>query len=216
MDMPRTGVAALDEFLGGSLPRGAILDVYGPGGSGKSQILMRAAAEAAAAGFRAAFVDTTGGFRPERIMQMIPLPAILDNIVVFRATSAAEQAAAPAMVTDADLLLIDGITDLFLYEYAGEEKAPARVRELIAHMRDVSRRALAHNMAVVVSNTIRYAGGAEEESMRRVVDMYTHVKMRLSGGPAHMAECTKWDSSVRFGYTLDASGLRSTQPLGSP
>ena len=211
MDMLRTGVDALDEFLGGSLPRGAILDVYGPGGSGKSQVLMRAAAESAAAGFRAAFVDATGDFRPERIIQMIPVPAILDNIAVFRATSTAEQAAAPAMATDANLLLIDGITELFLYEYAGEEKAPVRTRELTAHIRDVSRLALAHDMAVIISNTIRYAGDGEVESMRRVVDMYTHIKMRLSGGPAHVAECTKWDSSVRFGYELDAGGLRSVQ-----
>ena len=209
VNMPRTGIAALDGFLGGSLPRGAILDVYGPGGSGKSQVLMRAAAESAAAGFRTAFVDATGDFRPERIMQMIPVPAILDRIAVLRATSTAEQVAAPAMAADADLLLIDGITELFLYEYAGEEKAPGRARELTTHMRDVSRRALAHNMAVIISNTIRYTGDGEAESMRRVVDMYTHIKMRLSGRPAHIAECTKWDSSVRFGYKLDTGGLRS-------
>lgn len=211
MDALRTGIVALDEFLGGSLPRGIILDVYGPGGSGKSQVLMRAAAEAAAAGFRAAFVDTTGAFRPERIIQMIPAPAILDNIAVLRATSTAEQAAAPAMVTDADLLLIDSLTDLFSYEYAGEEKAPARAREMTVHMRDVSRLAVTHDMTVMVSNTMRYVGEGQAESMRRVVDMYTHIKMRLSGGPEYTAECTKWDSSVRFGYTLDEGGLRSVQ-----
>ena len=205
----RTGMAALDEFLGGYLPRGIVLDIYGPGGSGKSQLLMQAAAEAAAAGCRVAFVDTTGAFRPERILQMRPVPGILDNIGVLRATSVAEQVAAPAMAGDADLLILDNVTDLFSYEYAGEERAPARGRELTTHMREIARWAVTSDAAVMVANTVRQAGDGDVESMRRVVDLYTHVKLRLSGGPEYVAECGRWDATARFGYTIHAGGLRS-------
>ena len=209
----RTGMAALDEFLGGSLPRGIILDVYGPGGSGKSQLLMQAAAEAAAAGFRVAFVDTTGAFRPERILQMRPVPGILHGIDVLRATSVAEQVAAPAMAGDVDLLLLDNITDLFSYEY-GEEKAPARGRELASHMREIARWAITYDAGVMVANTVRRAGDDNVESMRHVVDLYTHVKLRLSGGPEYVAECSRWDATARFGYTIHAGGLRSGPVAG--
>lgn len=204
----RTGMVALDEFLGGSLPRGMILDIYGPGGSGKSQLLMQAAAGAAAAGCRVAFVDTTGAFRPERILQMRPAPRILHGIDVLRATSVAEQVAAPAMAGNVDLLLLDNITDLFSYEY-GEEKAPARGRELASHMREIARWAITYDAGVMVANTVRRAGDYNVESMRHVVDLYTHAKMRLSGGPEYVAECSRWDSTARFGYTIHAGGLRS-------
>ncbi|MBI1658449.1 MAG: hypothetical protein IS632_06720 [Thaumarchaeota archaeon] len=209
----RTGMVALDEFLGGSLPRGMILDVYGPGGSGKSQLLMQAATEAAAAGCRVAFVDTTGAFRPERILQMHPAPGILHDIDVLRATSVAEQVAAPAMAGDVDLLLLDNITDLFSYEY-GEEKAPARGRELAVHMREIARWAITYDAGVVVANTVRRAGDNNVESMRHVVDLYTHAKLRLSGGPEYMAECSRWDATARFGYTIHAGGLRSGPVAG--
>ena len=134
----QTGIDGLDEFLGGSLPRNVILDVYGPGGSGKSQLLMQAAVEAAAAGFRVAFVDTTGDFRPERMLQMHPQHSVLDHIGVLRATCVAEQMAAPAMTGDVDLLLVDNVTDLFMYEYSGEEAAPMRTHMLGAHMRSMA------------------------------------------------------------------------------
>ena len=205
----RTGVDMLDEFLGGALPRGITLDVYGPGGSGKSQVLTRAAAEAAAGGFRVAFVDTTGHFRPERVLQMRPQPAALDRIMVLRATSVAEQVAAPARIGDMDMLLVDNVTDLFSYEYSGEGTAPARGRMLGKHMLDMSRRAARDGIAVMVANTVRYDGDGEAESMRRVMDLYTHVKVRLSGGPEHIAECRTWNASARFKYRVYEGGIRS-------
>lgn len=205
----RTGVGMLDEFLGGSLPRGVTLDVYGPGGSGKSQVLMRAAAEAAAGGFRVVFVDTTGHFRPERILQMLPRRAVLDRIMVLRATSVAEQVAAPARAGHTDLLLVDNVTDLFSYEYSGEGAGSARGRALGAHMLDLSQRAARNGIAVMVANAVRYTGNGEAESMRRVMDLYTHVKVRLSGGPERIAECRMWNTSARFRYRVYEGGIRS-------
>jgi DNA repair protein RAD51 len=118
------------------------------------------------------------------------------------------------MAGDADLLILDNVTDLFSYEYSGEERAPARGRELTAHMREISRWAIASDAAVMVANTVRQAGDGNVESMRRVVDLYTHVKLRLSGGPEYTAECGKWDATVRFGYTIHAGGLRSGRVSG--
>lgn len=203
-----TGIDALDGFLGGVLQRGIILDVYGPGGSGKSHVLMRAAAEAAAGGFRVALVDTTGHFRPERLLQ-ISSHDILDAIMVLRATSVAEQVAVPSMTGDVDLLLIDNVTDLFAYEYSDERSAPDRGRMLAMHMRDISWQATHGGMAVIVANTMRYTGNGGAESMQHVMDMYTHTKLWLSGAPEYEAEYRRWDAIMRFTYAIYDNGIRS-------
>ena len=210
--MIRTGVDALDEFLGGALPRGMILDVYGPGGSGKTQILLQVSAAAAEAGHRVAYIDTTGSFRPERVLEMCRSSgtAVLERTGVFRATSVSEQAGALRRLDDGiSILVVDNVTDLFIYEYSGERRAFARSHLLMDHMRELSRLALAMDIPVVVSNMIRYAGDRELESMGRVIDLFTHVKMRLSGHPDYTALCSRLGAQAQFTYSLGRSGMLS-------
>ena len=61
-----TGFAKLDSILGGGLGGGAITDVYGPAGSGKTQLAKQAAAACLARGGSAVLDDKTGKFRPGR------------------------------------------------------------------------------------------------------------------------------------------------------
>jgi recombination protein RecA len=58
-----TGSLALDEALGvGGLPRGRIVEVFGPESSGKTTLLLHAIAQAQAAGGIAAFIDAEHAF----------------------------------------------------------------------------------------------------------------------------------------------------------
>jgi len=52
-----TGSLSLDLALGGGLPKGRIVEIYGPESSGKTTIALHAIAEVQRAGGRAAFVD---------------------------------------------------------------------------------------------------------------------------------------------------------------
>ena len=212
-----TRIDALDDFLGGSLPGGTILDIYGPGGSGKTQVLFQVAAAAAEAGDRVAYVDTTGAFRPERVLQMCRSPgtAILKRIDVLRATSVLEQEESLRRIDGgASVLLVDNVTDLFMYEYPGERMAFARGHRLMMHVRELSRLALSREIPVVVSNMIRQVSDREVESMGHVTDLFTHIKMRLSGRPEYTAWCQHPAAKVQFGYSLDTSGVRSRQDGG--
>lgn len=207
-----TRVGALDDFLGGRVPGGMILDVYGPAGAGKTQILLQISAVAAAGGRHVAYVDAAGGFRPERILQMAGRGGadILDNISVLRAASVSDQLGAPRrLAPDVSVLLVDNVTDLFLYEYAGDRRVSYRSHLFMKHMRDLSLLARAKNIPVVVSNMIRHANGQETESMGRAIGLYTHAKMRLSGSPEYMARCSSLDRTVQFGYSVEGWGVRS-------
>lgn len=209
-----TRIEALDGFLGGALPGGTILDIYGPGGSGKTQVLFQVAAAAAEAGHRVAYVDTTGAFRPERVLQMCRSPGttILERVDVFRATSVPDQEEALRRIDGkVSVLLVDNVTDLFMYEYAGERTAFARTHRLITYMRALSRLALSRGIPVVVSNMIRHVSDREVESMGHVTDLFTHIKMHLSGRPEYTAWCRHPAARVQFGYSLDVSGVRSRQ-----
>src|SRR5687767_13775424 len=61
-----TGSIALDLALGiGGLPRGRVVEIYGPESSGKTSIALHAVANAQAAGGIAAFIDAEHALDPE-------------------------------------------------------------------------------------------------------------------------------------------------------
>ena len=59
-----TGALTLDAALGGGLPKGRIVEIYGPESSGKTTIALHAIAEAQKAGGRAALIDAEHAFDP--------------------------------------------------------------------------------------------------------------------------------------------------------
>lgn len=60
-----TGVLSLDLALGGGLPRGRIVEIYGPEGSGKTTLALSVAAEAQKNGGKVAFIDAEHALDPE-------------------------------------------------------------------------------------------------------------------------------------------------------
>ncbi|HEY3034598.1 MAG TPA: recombinase RecA, partial [Streptosporangiaceae bacterium] len=61
-----TGAIALDVALGiGGLPRGRVVEIYGPEGSGKTTVALHAVANAQKAGGIAAFIDAEHALDPE-------------------------------------------------------------------------------------------------------------------------------------------------------
>ena len=78
-----TGSTALDVALGvGGLPRGRVVEIYGPESSGKTTLTLHAVANAQKAGGIVAFIDAEHALDPEyaqearrRHRQPDPLPA---------------------------------------------------------------------------------------------------------------------------------------------
>ncbi|CAN5580710.1 hypothetical protein BH23ACI1_BH23ACI1_28870 [soil metagenome] len=63
-DAAATGMAAIDEALGGGLRRGHVSEIVGPRSSGRTTLVCSALAEAAARGEMTALIDTSDRFDP--------------------------------------------------------------------------------------------------------------------------------------------------------
>ena len=128
--MISTGIAGLDNLLGGGIAHGLVTDIFGPAGSGKTQLALQICT--IALGGKIIYQDTTGTFRPERMLQIMrakKMPeALLENMIVARITNTAEQVESLGRIPEIrpGLVVIDNISDLFSFEYSSESSSLAR------------------------------------------------------------------------------------------
>lgn len=85
-----TGNLELDNFLDGGYEDDVITTIYGPAGSGKTNLCLLAAVNVAKNGKKVVFIDTEGGFSVDRLNQLTG-ESVLKNILLLKATSFAEQ-----------------------------------------------------------------------------------------------------------------------------
>ncbi len=103
-----TGIADLDRFLGGGLPRGEVVEVCGGVSSGKATLALGSALGVLGSGGRAAWVDSGAGFWP---LAALEAGAPADRLVVVRTPD--DDAACRA----ADILLgASGAVDLVVVD----------------------------------------------------------------------------------------------------
>ncbi len=103
-----TGSIALDVALGiGGLPRGRIIEIYGPESSGKTTLTLHAIANAQRAGGIAAFIDAEHALDPEYAQK---LGVDIDSLLVSQPDTG-EQA-----LEIADMLIRSGSVDLVVID----------------------------------------------------------------------------------------------------
>ena len=103
-----TGSIALDVALGiGGLPRGRIIEIYGPESSGKTTLTLHAIANAQRAGGIAAFIDAEHALDPEYAQK---LGVDIDSLLVSQPDTG-EQA-----LEIADMLIRSGALDLIVID----------------------------------------------------------------------------------------------------
>ena len=122
IDVISTGAIGLDAALGvGGLPRGRIVEIYGPESSGKTTVALHVIAEAQKAGGEAAFIDAEHALDPVYAKN---LGVDIDNLIVSQPDTG-EQALeiAEALVRSGaiDVIVIDSVAALVpKAEIAGE------------------------------------------------------------------------------------------------
>ncbi|MEW1698870.1 MULTISPECIES: recombinase RecA [unclassified Streptomyces] len=103
-----TGSTALDIALGvGGLPRGRVVEVYGPESSGKTTLTLHAVANAQKAGGQVAFVDAEHALDPEYARK---LGVDIDNLILSQPDNG-EQA-----LEIVDMLIRSGALDLIVID----------------------------------------------------------------------------------------------------
>ncbi|MCB0914996.1 MAG: recombinase RecA [Actinobacteria bacterium] len=113
VDVIRTGSIALDIALGiGGLPRGRVVEIYGPESSGKTTVALHAIANAQAAGGIAAFIDAEHALDPEYAAR---LGVDIDKLLVSQPDTGEQALEITDMLVRSgalDIIVIDSVAAL--------------------------------------------------------------------------------------------------------
>jgi DNA repair protein RAD51 len=212
--MISTGLQQLDRFLSGGIPSGVITDIYGASGTGKTQLLFQICINTIKNGGNILYQDTTGSFRPERILEIQKQQNIsfdiLEKITVSRITNTAEQIKSTDImnVSNFSLIVIDNITDLFSYEYSKEDTTFEKNSLFIKYIHKLSLIAINKKIPIIITNMIRNIDGTEIENMKTAIDPFTHIKIKLTKTSSKFYAEIQWLlQKTSFSYKIHTAGL---------
>ena len=183
--MISTGIKKLDNYLGGGIKGGIITDIFGASGTGKTQLTMQISINSLLNGNQVLFQDTTGQFRPERMLDLIKIRNLeinlLDRVKVGRVTNSSEQIQFLSKIKDQDfsLVVIDNVSDLFSFEYGKEEQNLEKNVTFMQYMHELSLISIQKKLPIVVTNIIRKIDDLEIENLDKSISMFTHMKIKL-------------------------------------
>jgi len=135
---------------------------------------------------------------------------ILDKITVSRITNTSEQINSIKKIDPKNfsIIVVDNITDLFSYEYKTNESIFSKNSTFMRHMHDLSSIALDYEIPIVITNMIRTIDETEFENMRNAIDLFTHIKIKLSKNSNKFFGEASWLlNKLSFSYVINKSGI---------
>ncbi len=188
----RTGSLTLDIALGiGGIPKGRIVEIFGPESSGKTTVALHCVAEAQKAGGTAAFIDVEHALDPVYARQ---LGVDIDSLLVSQPDSG-EQALeiAEALVRSGaiDIIVIDSVAALVTKAEIDGEMGDSHVGQLARLMSQALRKltgALSKtNCAAIFINQLREKigvmyGNPETTTGGRALKFYATVRIDVRKG----------------------------------
>ncbi len=141
------GVTALDRILGGGLPLGSIVEVFGEPGVGKTQFCFHLTARKfAALGFskKAAYIDAEGSFSPKRLREVLEGNGVHPDVAMREITLIKPKSTAMLYASlldlwdefeNYDLVLVDSLLALPRLEYHGLDMLAERQQMLAKILR---------------------------------------------------------------------------------
>ena len=212
--MIKTGLKELDQFLGGGIKDGLITSISGQSATGKTQLAFQICLNALNSGKEILFHDTTGEFRPERLVEMMQFqkinPSLLDKIKVNRITNTMEQlqSLSGAAFENYSLLIIDSVTDLFSFEYSKKEQSLEKNISFMKYMHNLSSIAIGVKIPIIVTNIVRSINKHEKENLEESISMYIHTKIKLSkNNNGYSCQAISPFANKQFQYTITSKGL---------
>ena len=213
--MISTGINKLDALLGGGIREAMITDIFGATGTGKTQLTMQISINSLVDGGQVLFLDTTGKFRPERMLDLIKIrnlePNLLDRVKVARIINSAEQIKFLSKIKENDysLVVIDNVTDLFSFEYKKEEQNLEKNVAFMQYMHELSSISIEKKLPIVITNIVRKIDDTEFENLDKAISIFTHMKIKL------LKKGTKYSGEVfpsfvkkkEFLYQISKEGL---------
>jgi len=214
--MIKTGLKELDQFLGGGIKEGLVTNISGQSATGKTQLAFQICLNALHSGKDVLFQDTTGEFRPERLVEMMQLrkinPSLLDKIKVSRITNTAQQIQCFSKIPlkSYSLIIVDSVTDLFSFEYSKKEQSLEKHISFMKYMQNLSSIAIDDKIPIIITNMVRTINKHEKENLEESISMYTHTKIKLSkNSDGYLCQVISPFVKKKFQYTITSSGLTS-------
>ena len=212
--MIKTGLKELDQFFGGGIKEGLVTSISGQSATGKTQLVFQICLNALRDDEDILLQDTTGEFRPERLVEMMQLQKIntslLDKIKVSRITNTAQQIQyfSKTPPKSYSLIIIDSVTDLFSFEYSKKEQILEKHISFMKYMHNLSSIAIDYKIPIIVTNITRTINKHEKENLEESISMYTHTKIKLSkNSNGYSCQAISPFDNKKFQYTITSSGL---------
>ena len=212
--MIETGLKKLDQLLGGGIKEGLITDISGQNSTGKSQLVYQICINVLKNGKEVLFQDTTGEFRPERIMEMLNIrkldSLLLDKIKVWRITNSVQQLKYLSKINknNFSLIIIDNVTDLFSFEYSKKEQSFEKHLMFMKYMQNLASIAINAKIPIIVTNIVRSFNEQELENLEKSISMFTHIKIKLKKNTnGFLCQVISPFINKKFQYRITSSGL---------
>ena len=182
-----TGSVALDVALGvGGLPRGRIIEVYGPESSGKTTVALHAVASAQRAGGNAAFIDAEHALDP---VYAKALGVDIDNLLVSQPDTGEQALEITDMLVRSgglDIIVIDSVAALVpkaeIEGEMGDSHVGLQARLMSQALRKLTSIVSNTNSTVVFINQLREKigvmfGSPETTTGGRALKFYSSVRL---------------------------------------
>ncbi len=169
---------SLDNLLEGGIEAGIITEIYGEGGTGKTNICIQAAKSCAMEGKKVVYIDTEGVSK-ERLWQICRDKKILEKILFFTPFSMKEQEEMieKAVKIDAGLIILDSANLFYRLEMA-EDEAMA-TRSLTNQLVILQIEARKKNIPVIITSQVYSAGDEVKPFAGRSMDHIAKTVIRL-------------------------------------
>ena len=184
-----TGSLAIDAALGvGGVPRGRVVEIYGPESSGKTTLTLQIIAEAQRSGGTAAFIDAEHALDPQYARR---LGVDLENLMVSQPDSgeqALEIAGALICTGAVDLVVIDSVAALVpkaeLEGEMGDSHMGLQARLMSQALRKLTGHVARTNTCLVFINQLREKigvmfGNPETTTGGRALKFYSSVRIEV-------------------------------------
>ena len=194
IEVVSTGSIGIDAALGiGGVPRGRIIEIYGPESSGKTTVALHVIAEAQKLGGEAAFIDAEHALDPEYARK---LGVDVDNLILSQPDTGEQALEIAEMLTRSgaiDVIVIDSVAALVpkseIEGEMGDSYIGLQARLMSQALRKLTGVINKSNTIVIFINQLREKvgvmfGNPETTTGGRALKFYASVRMEIRKGEA--------------------------------
>lgn len=173
LDKISTGINFLDQLFSGGYDPDIVTTIYGPSGTGKTNLCLMAAVKVIESGKKVIFIDSEGGICVERIKQISKnYEEVLKKIIFFNPVSFTEQneifETLRGMVNEQiGMIIVDSISMLYRLELGKSEEVyevNAALGRQLAYLVEIARR---RKIPVLITNQV-YSDFDHREQVKMV------------------------------------------------